>query len=295
VIRGRPVSSLEHWDAAHGLTINSRPPRGRVGVLTGHIGRCRPTDVDRELSFLILKLDGAGWMAPEILAAPTMSKESTMTTQTGTQGGHEFVPAEHTPADGDAPRRALALAQIRWRSTNLAVSKQRFLAESVQLIADALEVPLVKVLELERSGKWLVVRAGVGWSAGIVGRAKVPVGTTSHAGLTIRMDTPVIYDDLPHLAWFSESEVLRRQHVVSGMSAVIGAAGRPVGVLTVHHTRRRTFTPAEAKFLLRAAALISEGAAARDLQDPPGPESATSQDGGAPQHQLPLGLTRRPQ
>jgi hypothetical protein len=202
VIRGRPVSSLEHWDAAHGLTINSRPPRGRVGVLTGHIGRCRPTDVDRELSFLILKLDGAGWMAPEILAAPTMSKESTMTTQTGTQGGHEFVPAEHTPADGDAPRRALALAQIRWRSTNLAVSKQRFLAESVQLIADALEVPLVKVLELERSGKWLVVRAGVGWSAGIVGRAKVPVGTTSHAGLTICTDTPVIYDDLPHLAWF---------------------------------------------------------------------------------------------
>jgi hypothetical protein len=64
-----PGSSLEHWDAAHGLTINSRPPRGRVRVLTGCIGRCRPTDVDRELSFLILKLDGAGWMAPEVLAA----------------------------------------------------------------------------------------------------------------------------------------------------------------------------------------------------------------------------------
>jgi hypothetical protein len=38
-------------------------------MLTGCIGRCRPTDVDRELSFLILKLDGPGWMAPEILAA----------------------------------------------------------------------------------------------------------------------------------------------------------------------------------------------------------------------------------
>src|SRR5688572_24612751 len=196
-----------------------------------------------------------------------MSTESTMTIQVGTQGGHEFVPAEHTPPDGDAPRRALALAQIRWRSTNMAVSTQRFLAESVQLIADALEVPLVKVLELERSGKWLLVRAGVGWAPGIVGRAKVPVGTTSHAGLTISMDTPVIYDNLPHVAWFSESDILRRHDVVSGMSAVVGAGGRPVGVLTVHHTRQRTFTPAEAKFLLRAAALISEGIAARSLQD----------------------------
>jgi GAF domain-containing protein len=220
-----------------------------------------------------------------------------MTIQVGTQGGHEFVPAEHTPPDGDAPRRALALAQIRWRSTNMAVSTQRFLAESVQLIADALEVPLVKVLELERSGKWLLVRAGVGWAPGIVGRAKVPVGTTSHAGLTISMDTPVIYDNLPHVAWFSESDILRRHDVVSGMSAVVGAGGRPVGVLTVHHTRQRTFTPAEAKFLLRAAALISEGIAARSLQDSRASEtteSATSQE-NAVEHQLPLGLTRQAQ
>jgi hypothetical protein len=220
-----------------------------------------------------------------------------MTTQTGTQGGHELVPAEHTPPDGDAPRRALALAQIRWRSTNLAISKQRFLAESVQLTADALEVPLAKVLELEPSGKWLLVRAGVGWAPGIVGRAKVPVGTTSHAGLTISMDTPVIYDDLPHVGWFSESDILRRHDVVSGMSAVVGAGGRPAGVLTVHHTRRRTFTPADAKFLLRAAALISAGIAARPLQDSRASEttnSTTSQKDAA-EHQLPMGLTRQAQ
>ena len=215
-----------------------------------------------------------------------------MTTQNGTQGGHEFMPAQHTAPDGDAPRRALALAQIRWRSTNLAISKQRFLPESVQLIADALEVPLVKVLELEPSGKWLLVHAGVGWAPGIVGRAKVPVGTTSHAGLTICMNTPVIYDDLPHVAWFSESDILRRHDVVSGMSAVVGAVGRPVGVLTVHHTRQRTFTPAEAKFLLRAAALISDGIAARPLQDSRGGESTTSQEDAA-EHQLPLGLARQ--
>jgi hypothetical protein len=45
----RPTgSSLEHWETAHGLTINSRPSRERVRVSTGCIGQCRPTDVDRE-------------------------------------------------------------------------------------------------------------------------------------------------------------------------------------------------------------------------------------------------------
>ena len=86
-----------------------------------------------------------------------------MTTQRGTESGHDLAPAQNTPLDGEASRRALALAQIRWRSANLAISKQRFLAESVHLIADALKVPLSKILELEPSGKWLLVRAGVGW------------------------------------------------------------------------------------------------------------------------------------
>lgn len=194
--------------------------------------------------------------------------------------------------DRDVSRRALALAQIRWRSTNLAISKQRFLAESVQLIADALDVPLSKILELEPSGKWLLVRAGVGWAPDVVGRARVRVGTTTHAGLTMCMDTPVIVDDLPHLGWFSESAILRRHDVVSGMSAVVGATGRPVGVLTVHHTRQRTFTPAEARFLLRAAALIGEGIGGRQRQNSRAAESIASQDDAA-QHQLPLDLTRR--
>ena len=217
-----------------------------------------------------------------------------MTTQPGNQRRHEVVPAQQTPPNGDDPRRALALAQIRWRSMNLAIGTQRCLAESVQLIADALDVPLVKVLELEPSGKWLLVRAGVGWAPGIVGRAKVPVSTTTHAGLTMCMDTPVIYDDLPHVAWFSESEILRRHDVVSGMSAIVGTGRRPIGVLTVHHTRQRTFTPAEATFLRRAAALISEAIAARPLQDLRADRSTSSHEEAA-QHQLPLDPTRQAQ
>ena len=214
-----------------------------------------------------------------------------MTPQRGTESGHDLARALTTPLDGEASRRALALAQIRWRSANLAISKQRFLAESVQLIADALEVPLSKILELEPSGKWLLVRAGVGWAPDVVGRARVPVGTTTHAGLTMCMDTPVIVDDLPHVVWFSESDILRRHGVVSGMSAVVGTVGRPVGVLTVHHTRQRTFTPAEARFLLRAAALIGEGIGRR-REDSRAAESIACQD-DASQHQLRLDLTRR--
>ena len=68
------------------------------------------------------------------------------------------------------------------------------LQEATQLVSDALEVDLVKVLELLPDGRNLLVRAGVNWNPGVIGHATISAEDGSAAGHALRTDTPVISD-----------------------------------------------------------------------------------------------------
>ena len=159
-------------------------------------------------------------------------------------------------------RRESALERIRWlRAAPL--SEQEFLDAAIRAVVDALDVPYGKILALEASGPWLTVQAGVGWQPGTVGRARVPLGSRSQAGLALRIGSSVICSDLPRTRRFTDAALLRRHGVVSGMSAVIGTPERPYGVLGVHTTTPRDFTPGETQFVCRAAALVGTGISQR--------------------------------
>ena len=92
-------------------------------------------------------------------------------------------PVVETPPDGDAH------AEVSSRSLNLRIRQQEILAElgvtalkgtafeqlldlTVSLAAEGLEADLCKVLEYLPAEKRLLMRAGVGWDAGLVGSAK---------------------------------------------------------------------------------------------------------------------------
>jgi hypothetical protein len=47
------------------------------------------------------------------------------------------------------------------------------LQEATRLVSDAIDVELVKVLELLPGGENLLVRAGVNWNPGVVGHAEI--------------------------------------------------------------------------------------------------------------------------
>lgn len=70
------------------------------------------------------------------------------------------------------------------------------LQEATQLVSDAMEVELVKVLELLPGGQNLLVRAGVNWHPGVVGHATIPAQGGSAAGHALRTDHPVISEDI---------------------------------------------------------------------------------------------------
>lgn len=132
-------------------------------------------------------------------------------------------------------------------------SKADALSALVAQVRRTLGVPLCKVLEIDRSGRWLHVAAGSGWLPEIVGSGRVPCQTTSQAGLTFALGTPVVCDDLGHAYNLCNATLLRRHGAVSGVTVPIGHPEHPCGVLSVHDVSYRVFTPHDVRFLLGVA------------------------------------------
>ncbi len=130
------------------------------------------------------------------------------------------------------------------------------LEEAVQVVASTLEVPYAKILELLPHGDALLLRAGVGWRDGYVGRATVGAGAESQAGFTLLSDKTIVVGDLRTETRFQASALLLEHGVVSGMSTIIRGRDRPFGVLGAHDTRRRSFSQDDVDFLRAVASIV---------------------------------------
>lgn len=130
------------------------------------------------------------------------------------------------------------------------------LKQLVELTAETLNVEYCKVLELLPNRRALLLRAGVGWKEGLVGKATVSTGLESQAGFTLLSNEPVVVDNLATDERFSGPPLLREHGVVSGLSVVLGSVERPYGVIGVHTTRHRTFTRDEVDFLQAVANVV---------------------------------------
>ncbi len=131
-----------------------------------------------------------------------------------------------------------------------------FLDKVVNEVASALDVELCKVLEFLPGGEELLLRAGVGWKKGLVGKATVDTGDNSQAGYTLKSKTPIIVDDLRIEKRFSGPALLHNHSVISGLSVIIGSLEKPFGVLGVHTTHHQQFTKDDVNFMLAIANLI---------------------------------------
>ena len=139
--------------------------------------------------------------------------------------------------------------------------------EAVILLAKSLDVEYAKVLELLPDGSALLLKAGMGWKEGYVGRAMVSADTGSQAGYTLLSHNPVIVEDFNTEKRFMSPPILVDHGVVSGMSVIIGRHERPFGVLGVHTTRRRTFTEDDVHFLQVASNILAEAVERKQAED----------------------------
>lgn len=143
---------------------------------------------------------------------------------------------------------------------------QRFFDDSVKIIAETLDVELVKILELVPGDAELLLRAGTGWTAGLVGTALVTTDRHSQAGFTLASGGPVIVENIAAEARFAGHQLLHDHGAVSGLTIPIaGRDGRTYGVLGAHTTRRRTFSENDVSFLAAVANMIAGAIQRRQL------------------------------
>jgi PAS domain S-box-containing protein len=143
---------------------------------------------------------------------------------------------------------------------------QKFFNEVVTTVGEILDLEMVKILELVPGDAELLLRAGIGWHAGLVGTANVATTRDTQAGYTLASGRPVIVEDLASETRFTGSSLLKTHGVVSGLTAPIaGRDGRAYGVLGAHTAKRRKFNDYDVAFLAAVANVVAGAIQRRQL------------------------------
>src|SRR6266571_2793973 len=127
---------------------------------------------------------------------------------------------------------------------------------AVALAARVMGVEFGSVREFRAESRTLLLRAGVGWEEGSVGRTVVPADADSHAGYVLRSSGAVVVEDLASDTRFGSASLLAPHGVVSSLSVVVHGKERPFGILGVHTAQRREFTIHDTHFLPSVARVL---------------------------------------
>src|SRR6266480_126869 len=122
-------------------------------------------------------------------------------------------------------RQQEAVAHIGQRAL-AGTPPDELIAGAVAIVARVLEVPFASVLELRPESRTLLLRAGVGWRDGAVGRTVLPTDADSHAGFVLRSTGPVVVEDLASDARFGSAPLLAAQGVVASLSVLVHGKAR---------------------------------------------------------------------
>jgi two-component sensor histidine kinase len=133
------------------------------------------------------------------------------------------------------------------------------LAEACRLVGDALGTDLAKVVEVQPDGRTLLVRAGVGWRPGIVGRMRTDLADPAPEGLALRTGAPIVSPDLAREDRFAVPPFVAEHGVRATVCVpVVGSDGEAAyGVLQVDAREPRPFGEAEVAFLRTYANMLA--------------------------------------
>jgi two-component sensor histidine kinase len=135
-------------------------------------------------------------------------------------------------------------------------SLDELLDEACRIVAAGLGTAFCKILEFRPESGDLLVRAGVGWTAGAVGHARLSAGTESPAGYALQTGQPVICNDLATETRFRTPALLASHGISRAANVLIRGDGESFGVLEVDGRSPGGFTEDDIAFLQAAASLL---------------------------------------
>lgn len=155
----------------------------------------------------------------------------------------------------DRVRQQAAVASIGQRAL-MGANLSELMKEAAELVAETLNLEYCKILELLPDESGFLLRAGVGWKKGVIGKVVAAPGSESQAGYTLSCNHPVIVRDFRSEKRFRSVKLLRQHGVTSGLSVVIHGKRKPYGVLGADSLRKRIFSEDDVLFLQSVANAI---------------------------------------
>lgn len=153
-------------------------------------------------------------------------------------------------------RQQEILAELGVLSLQRATTFAELLNETVRRAADGLEADLCKILEYLPTENRFLLRAGVGWEAGLIGVATVGADLESPSGFALKTGKPVISNHLENEERFRTPELLRVHGVRRAINVILQGDGAPYGVLEVDSRSQGEFSEQDISFLQGAANIL---------------------------------------
>ena len=127
------------------------------------------------------------------------------------------------------------------------------------MVGKALNTDLAKVVELQEDGHTLLVRAGVGWKPGVVGKVTIEITENTSEGRALKTGEPMVSPDIQTETRFTYPPFLIDNGVRAVANVVIiSGKGRPnFGILQIDSRKPRYFNDRDIVFLRGYANLIA--------------------------------------
>lgn len=124
------------------------------------------------------------------------------------------------------------------------------LTEACRIVSKALKTDLAKVVEIDREHHFGFIKAGVGWTRGIVGKTRLDLKERSSEAYAIALTEPVITNDIVEETRFHFPKFMRDHGVRALVNVPILLPGRiAYGVLQVDAREPRHFDGEDIDFL----------------------------------------------
>jgi two-component sensor histidine kinase len=151
-----------------------------------------------------------------------------------------------------------AFGSFAFRETDLL----SILNEAARVCATSLGAERAKICQYRSAQNDLLIVAGYGWKAGIVGRVISRADASSPQGRAYITGQPVICKDLATANGFDLPDFYAEHHVVSAINVVIkGLEGPPFGILEIDSTTQRDYDEYDVDFLTGFANVLAEAVA----------------------------------
>ena len=138
----------------------------------------------------------------------------------------------------------------------------KVLTEAARVCAECLDVPFSKVCRYRAEENDLLIEAGYGWHAGVVGNVVSRADVTSPQGRAFITERPSICNDLRDDNDFKLPPFYAEHGIVSTIDVIIkGSDDQPYGVLEIDNNQQHDYDQHDIDFLTGFANVLAEAVA----------------------------------